>query len=256
MSDVRIDHQGPLLVVTLERGKANALNAAMVEELRRVVEMAATDTQVRGLVLASASQRVFCAGFDVAEVFAYDRNTMTRFFGAFADLFERVRTLPKPVVAAMSGHAYAGGAILALAADVRVMADGSCFAINEIDLGVILPTRMIHAMVQHMRRDVMRALLLGGEAINATKALAAGVVTEVVPPIDVLPVALTRARQLADKPAHAYAAHKQTLETLGAPLSEAERQAELARVVEVWFGEEATARRQALTDKLMTKGGA
>ena len=60
---------------------------------------------------------------------------MTAFFARFVELFERMRRLPKPVVAAMSGHAYAGGAILALACDVRVMADGAGFALNEVDLG-------------------------------------------------------------------------------------------------------------------------
>jgi enoyl-CoA hydratase/carnithine racemase len=111
-------------------------------------------------------------------------------------------------------------------------------------------------MVQHMRRDVMRTLLLAGDALNASRALAAGLVSETVPAIDVLPVALTRARQLAEKPALAYAAQKQALDSLGPPPSEAETRAELARVVDVWFGEEATSRRAALVEKLMAKGGA
>jgi enoyl-CoA hydratase/carnithine racemase len=154
----------------------------------------------------------------------------------------------------MSGHAYAGGAILSLACDVRVMSDAACFAVNEVDLGVILPTRLVQAMIQHTRRDVMRSLLLSGDAVNASRALACGLVSETTPAVDVLPVALTRARHLAEKPALAFAAHKETLDTLGPPLSDAEVEAELTRVVDVWFGEEAVARRQALIEKLAKKG--
>jgi enoyl-CoA hydratase/carnithine racemase len=251
---VRTAQEGALLVITLDRPKANALNAAMVEELHAAIDRAGEAT-VRGVIVASSSHKVFCAGFDVAEVFDYDRATLRAFFGRFTALFERIRQLPKPVVAAMSGHAYAGGAILSLACDVRVMADGACFAVNEVDLGVMLPARLIQAMVQNTRRDVMRALLLGGEALNATRALAGGLVTEVAPAIDVLPVSLTRARHLAEKPATAFAAHKQALDTLGPPLSDAEVDGELTRVVDVWFGDEATARRHALIEKLAKKVG-
>jgi enoyl-CoA hydratase/carnithine racemase len=250
--DVRIAQEGSLLVLTLDRGKANALNAAMVEELHAAIDRAG-DAGVRGLVIGSSSHKVFCAGFDVAEVFAYDRATMRAYFGRFAELFERIRTLPKPTVAAMSGHAYAGGAILSLACDLRVMADNACFATNEVDLGVILPTRLVQAMTQHVRRDVMRMLLLSGDALNAARALAGGLVSETALAVDVLPVALTRARHLAEKPAGAFAAHKAALDTLGPPLSPAAAEAELTRVIDVWFGEEAVARRQALIEKLAKK---
>lgn len=250
--DIRVNQEGALLVVTLDRGKANALNAAMVDGLHAAVDRAA-EGAVRGLVLGSTSHKMFCAGFDVGEVFAYDRATMTAFFGRFMDLFERIRLLPKPVVAAMSGHAYAGGAILSLACDVRVMADGACFALNEVDLGVSLPTRMVQAMVPLARREMMRALLLGGEALTASRVLAGGLVSEVAPAIDVLPVAITRARHLAEKPALAFASHKRALDPLGPPLSDEHARAELTRVMDVWFGEEATARRQALIAKLANR---
>jgi enoyl-CoA hydratase/carnithine racemase len=251
MPDIRLDRQGPLLIVTLDRPRANALNASMVDELHGAVDQA-QDPSVRGVVFASSSHKVFCAGFDVAEVFAYDRPAMTQFFSRFADLFERVRRLPKPVAAAMSGHAYAAGAILALACDVRVMADGAGFALNEINLGLVLPTRMIRAMAQNGGR-IVRSLLLCGDAVAASRAEAEGLITEVAPAIDVLPVTLTRARHLAEKPPLAFAGHKESLDTVGLPRSEADEEGELKRVVDVWFSDEAKARRQALIETLAKK---
>jgi enoyl-CoA hydratase/carnithine racemase len=250
---VKSTAEGALLVITLDRPRANALNAAMVEELHAALD-AAEPAAVRGVVLASSSQKVFCAGFDVDEAFSYDRPAMQAFFGRFLQVFERLRLLPKPVIGALSGHAYAGGAILSLACDVRVMADGACFALNEVDLGVALPPRLLRAMVQHQRRDLMRTLLLSGEAVSASRAAAAGLVVEVAPAIDVLPVAMTRARQLAEKPAQAFAAHKAALDSLGAEPTKGELDAEVAYVMDHWFGDEAKARRAALIEKLAKKG--
>jgi enoyl-CoA hydratase/carnithine racemase len=100
----------------------------------------------------------------------------------------------------------------------------------------------------------MRALFLGGEAINATKAAAAGLIVESAPAVDVQPVAITRARHLAEKPARAFAAHKAALDLVGAPATPEEADAEIAAVMDVWFGDEAQARRAALIEKLAKKG--
>lgn len=252
MPHLRLARDGSLLIVTLDRPKANALNPALVDELLAAVATAAQDAEVRGLVLASSSHKVFCAGFDVSEVFGYDRPAMTDFFRRFATLFERLRTLPKPVIAAMSGHAYAAGAILSLTCNVRVMADGAGFALNEVNLGLVLPARMVRAMALSGGR-AMRTLFLSGDAITASRAEALGLLTEVAPAIDVLPVSLTRARHLAEKPPLAFAGHKAALDTVGPPLSDAEQEAELERVVEVWFSDEATRRRRALIETLARK---
>jgi enoyl-CoA hydratase/carnithine racemase len=120
MEFIKCERDGSLLVLKLARGKANALNGAMVEELWAAVSEAAASDEVRAVVLASRSPRFFSGGFDVAEVFRYDRETMTAFFGRFIDLYEGLYHLPKPVVGAISGHAFAGGAVLALTCDLRV----------------------------------------------------------------------------------------------------------------------------------------
>ncbi len=134
------ERDGSLLVLTLARGKANALNRALVEELLSEVTAAAADDSVRGLVLASNRPRFFSSGFDVREVFTYDPPGMTEFFGRFIDLYESLYRFPKPLVGAVSGHCFAGGAILATACDFRIMAEGEYgYALNEVKLGLALP---------------------------------------------------------------------------------------------------------------------
>jgi len=80
----------------------------MVEELISIIGQARSTGAVRAIVLASANPKFFSPGFDVTEVFQYDRERMTEFFGRFIDLYEMMFRLPKPLVAAVSGHAYLG----------------------------------------------------------------------------------------------------------------------------------------------------
>jgi enoyl-CoA hydratase/carnithine racemase len=247
MSLIRSERLGDVLVLHLARGRANALNPELVDELRAAVEQAASDAGVRALVLASDVPRLFCPGFDVSEVFAYDRPRMQAFFSSFVQGFELLRTLPKPVLCALAGHAFAGGAILALAADFRVMADEAMLSVNEVDLAVSLPAPMIRALGACAGPGLARSMLLGGEEISAARALSAGLVSEVLPAAEVLAATLRRARRLATKPAAAFAVHKCALDPIaGALVSEAEIELTMA----AWFSEEAQVRRRALQQRM------
>src|SRR5206468_4390248 len=120
--------------------------------------------------------------------------------------------LPKPVVAAVSGHAFAGGAALALACDFRIMAEGEFgLALNAINLGIILPPRLIRLVVDAIGAGYAREMLLAGESFTPERALQTGLVSELAPPDKVRERAIARARTLAEKPAAAYRALKRLL---------------------------------------------
>jgi enoyl-CoA hydratase len=250
MSAIREEKADGLLIVTMSRGKANALNAAMVDELNSVLAQSHSH-DVHGVVLASDRPNFFSGGFDVKEVFQYDRETMTSFFGAFMDLYESLFHLPKPVVVALSGHAVAGGAVLALACDVRVMAEGPFrFALNEVNLGIVLPPGIIRMAVDAVGTQHARQLFLGGETIAPSRALEIGLVSELAEPDQVLDRAVTHARALAAKPRGAFAAIKRTLiEVSGHAPAGSDRQ-HLDRFIDLWFQPESTERRQILIESL------
>jgi enoyl-CoA hydratase/carnithine racemase len=247
MSLIRSERADDILVLQLARGRANALNEELVNELRTAVERAAADPGVRALVLASAAPGLFCAGFDVNEVFGYERPRMLGFFASFVRVFEHLRTLPKPVLCAIAGHAYAGGAILALSADFRVMADSALLSVNEVDLGVSLPPSMIRALGAHATPELARSMLLGAEEITAARALAGGVISEAAAPGEVLAAALRRARKLATKPSEAFAVHKRALDPLGGV---ATSEAEIVQTIDAWFSAQGVERRQRLLQRM------
>jgi enoyl-CoA hydratase/carnithine racemase len=250
MTDIRTENVDGLLIATMSRGKANALNVAMVGELNAALAQA-RDASIRGLVIASDRPKFFSAGFDAKEVFAYDRAAMTTFFGAFMDLYEGLFRLPKPVVAALAGHTVAGGAILALVSDVRVMADGPYqFALNEVNLGIILPPGLVRIAVDVMGMRQARELFLGGEPMTPARALETGLVSELAAPEKVLERAIVRARALADKPAVAFGAIKQSFIDAGGHGPAGSDRQDLGRFIDHWFLPDSVQRRQALIESL------
>jgi len=252
MQYISSERDGSVAVVTMARGKANALNEPMVDELNQAIADAASDGSVRAVVLAGSGARFFSGGFDVAEVFAYDRHRMTEFFGRFIDLYEATYHMSKPVVAAVTGHAYAGGAILAVACDFRVMAEGEFgFAVNEINLGFMLPSGMIRMVIDAVGFRQGFEMLLTGRSISPATALQIGLAVEIAKSESVVERALDHARTLAEKPPSAFAGVKRSLRSISAGASTGISDREtLADFIDQWFSPEAEERKGALIKSL------
>jgi Delta3-Delta2-enoyl-CoA isomerase len=258
MQHIQLEREDEIVVITLSRGKANALNTEVVDELQQAFNHALADPRTRGVILTSGRARMFSAGFDVQEVFSYETDRMTAFIRRFLRLFDTVRHFPKPVVAALPGHTYAAGAILALVCDVRVMSEGDFgFALNEVDIGVVLPARVIRALASEIPLQTGHALFLEGHVYKAADALGAGLVDELVPAGNVAFRAGTRVRDLAHKPPQAFAAHKRALVDLsgGPPYDDDDLDAMTAEFMAVWDGEECRETRATLVTRLQSQGG-
>jgi enoyl-CoA hydratase/carnithine racemase len=251
MEHIHAERNGDVAILTLSRGKANALNSAMVEELLIAVTAVSADDSVRGLVLASDRQRFFSSGFDIREVFNYDRAGMAAFFGRFIDLYEGLYSFPKPVVAALSGHTFAGGAILAIACDFRIMADGEFgFALNEINLGLSLAPNLRRMLVNAVGLVHAREVMLLGEPLTPARAREIGLVRELAPAEEVRDRAIACARVLAAKPPCAYGEIKRSLQGFGGGEDWPSDRATLDRFLEMWFSEEAREARRSVASRV------
>ena len=241
---------GGVAVATMARGKSNPLNAAMVEELLSAIDQAAADPAVRALVIASNRPRFFSPGFDVTEVFAYDREQTGRFLNRFALLMDHFQWMPKPTVAALSGHTYAGGALLALCADFRLMANAEeyGYALTEVNIGVRLPASVFRLMASAAGIPLARRAFLTGEPIRPAEGLNAGLFHSLHPEAEVTSQAIAVASMLAAKPPATYAAIKEkTLE--GAGLQRLDPTADWIDS-DAWFTPEAQQMKLALAEKL------
>jgi enoyl-CoA hydratase/carnithine racemase len=251
LKQINIKKRDRILIIKMARGKANALNSAMVDELSETICRTETDPSIRAIVLASDRPKFFSGGFDVKEVFGYARETMTEFFGRFIDLYESMLLSKKPVVAAVNGHAYAGGAVLALASDARVMAQGEFgFALNEINIGLVLPPGMMRMAIRAAGPVAARELVVGGKILSPAEALAARLASEVVETEAVIETALARARELAGKPPETFGKVKRLFnEALGLPPARSDREF-LAQFIEHWFSVESIEHKQKVIDAL------
>lgn len=186
-------------VLTLSRPEVkNALNRALIDELREQLTKAAAEDAVRALVLTGAGD-AFCAGLDLGEL----EQTLTASEAehrqdtvALAELLLALVTCPKPVVAAVNGPAVAGGAGLVTACDVAFAAPSARFGYSEARIGFVAALVSV-LLVRQVGEKHARELLLGARLINAERAAAIGLVNDVVSEADVLERALEFAHLLA-----------------------------------------------------------
>lgn len=233
---------------TLESGSGNPLTSQLISSLsRRLVELEAEPP--RAVVLSGGTGPIFSGGFDLPTIAPWDRPSVTAHFEGFFGVLHRILRLPCPVIAAMGGHAIAGGFILALACDFRVAGTGKLkFGLSEVNLGVAVPAGAQVLLAARTSEQVARRLSTTGRLVSPDEALRVGLVDEIAE--DPLARALDLARDLATKPGNGVAGTKML--RAGA-LSEAVREAEEAgfeAFLDTWFSPEAQAAIGAMADKL------
>ena len=199
-----------ILSVTLNRAeKRNAINAASVELLHQFLEQADLDANVRVVVLRGAGKD-FCAGADLDELLASadqtpDQNEATAY--RLGQVFERIRSLPKPVLALIQGRALAGGAGLATACDVVLASDTAQMGYPEIQRGFV-PAMVATLLQRATGEKIALDLILTGRLLGAEEARVAGLVSRVVPAGELQNEGIALALQLAGSSATALALTK------------------------------------------------
>lgn len=210
MEHVSIDeHDEGLLVLAIDRPPANAMDLTLLREI--VAAMAQVSGEgPRALVLAGR-EGCFSAGADLKAVPGYgpaEQREMVALINAMAlGGYE----LAFPVVGAITGHAIAGGMVLALCADIRVASAGGRYGLTEVQVGVPYPQAAIGVVRAELSPQAARLLALGSELTDAAECERLGVFDEVHDTEDVLPRALHIAARLAKLPPEVYARTKRDL---------------------------------------------
>jgi methylglutaconyl-CoA hydratase len=215
---------GPAAVLTLNRpDKRNALSRGLIAELDRLIERVGHDPNIRAVVLTGAGT-VFCAGMDLKEA-AEERGSAEAEQHAvvtlqeYADLIQRVHTLPKPTIAALNGDALAGGAGLMAACDFAVASEQARIGYPEVLRGMV-PAVVMFDLTRLIGDRRARQLLLSGGLISATIAYNWGLVNQVTTAEKCLEEAIRIGHDLAPSAPLAVAAIKRLLdETEGRPKS-------------------------------------
>lgn len=174
-----IEH-GPVREINMARPPVNALSLELLQALRGAVESSVHDG-VRGIVLSGASG-IYSAGVDIPTLLGKDRRGVREYWGELFALCATLARAPIPLAAAVTGHAPAGGAVLALFCDYRVMAEGAFkIGLNEVQVGLLVPECIQLALRRVIGRHRAERLLVAGTMLEADAALACGFVDELVP---------------------------------------------------------------------------
>jgi enoyl-CoA hydratase len=207
---VHIEGHDTSAVIRLEHGKANALDLELLRDLSDAIRRV-RESGVRAAVLTGTGS-IFSAGVDLFRVIAGAEAYASQFIPALAATLLELFECPLPVVAAVNGHAIAGGCILASACDYRLMAEGKgTIGVPELSVGVEFPTVALEIMRHSVAAHELHPLIYTGHLCVPGEARDRGLVDEVVPAERLLARSLEIATRMARIPGGVFAATKQAL---------------------------------------------
>jgi enoyl-CoA hydratase len=198
-----------VVTVTADRPPANAMDVTLLADVVAAVAEVAADPPAA--VVLAGRPGFFSAGADLKAVPSYGPDEQRAMVEGINRMALGVYALPCPVVGAITGHAIAGGLVLAVCTDLRIASSAGRYGLTEVRVGVPYPQAAIGVVQAELPPHALRMLAFGNELHDAQTCLRLGVFDEVVEPDAVLPRALELARELAAMPAEVYARTKRDL---------------------------------------------
>ena len=246
-----INH-GPVRELRLNRPPANALSPELIVALKSTVE-GAPQEGVRGLVL-SGSPGFLSGGLDVPLLLTLDRATMNGVWREFYGLLRALACSPVPIAAAITGHAPAGGTVLALFCDYRIAAAGDWkIGLNEVQVGLPLPPVIYSALQRLVGARQAARLAVGGLLISPAESLSLGLVDEVVPPEQVVERAVKWCQEWLALPSVAMTRTRREARAELAGLFEQNLPGEIEEISGWWWDEQVQSVLRSLMERLAKK---
>ena len=251
---VETTEHGEVREIRLARPPVNALDVALLAQVRAALAAAVRDGK-QAAVLSGAPGR-FSGGLDVPALLRLDRagirELWTQLFGLLRDL----ATSEIPVAAALTGHSPAGGTVLAIYTDYRVLADGPYrLGLNEVEVGLAVPPGLVRALAYVVGTRQAERLAVGGLLVGPAEALRCGLVDEVVAADQVVARSVEWATTLLARPRAAMlATRRRARAPLVATFEDLDAHA-IDGMTELWFAPEAQAALRALMARLGKKAG-
>src|SRR6266850_1350556 len=185
-------------VLTLNRPPANAISEALMRELNAVLSETESDAAVRCLIITGAGEKIFCAGADLGS--AFSGPDVTSFIRFGNSVLRRIERFPKPVIAAINGHALGGGCEISMACHIRILKEGARMGQTESNLGIIPGFGGTQRYPRLMGRGRALEHLILGTQVPAQECYRTGLVNRLSKEGETLNDARALARELAKRP--------------------------------------------------------
>lgn len=249
---LKIINHGNLREIRLERPPVNAINLEFAKLLTRSLRDAADECDA---VVISGQDGLFSAGLDVVELIQLDRDGMHEFWSAFFELLETIACSPIPVAAAITGHSPAGGAVICLMCDYRVMSSGEYkIGLNETRVGLIVPVVLHNAVARLTGPRIAEQMLVAGSLIDSQQAFKVGFVDALETGHDAtISHAIQWCEDLLSLPRNSMLGNRAIARAHFKQEFSAHTGDSIASFVDTWFSDETQAVMQALIARLKNK---
>jgi len=249
---LQITDHGKVREIRLDRPPANAMNPELIETLTEKLQEAGNSADA---VVVSGRPGMFSAGLDIPSLLQLDRNEMTQFWGSFLDLLHSIAFMPVPTAFALTGHAPAGGIVISLFGDYRIMSGGGYkTGLNEVQVGLVVSPVIKSALVRLLGPHPAEKILVPGSIISADQALAIGLVDELEPnPEATVERAVAWCDHLLGLPRNAMLMTREMARQDLRDYFAEKSQYNIETFVELWFSDTTQTTLQGLVDRLKKK---
>ena len=246
MNFVELTVERNIATVTLNRGKVNALNEPLVEQLRDLFRQVERDPSIAAAILTGQG-KFFSFGFDIPEFISYTRDEFRRFLTQFSRLYTTLFRFPKPLIGGINGHAVAGGCMLATCCDYRLMVSGKAkISLNEIGFGSSVFAGSVEMLKFWVGAKHAADILLNGQMYSAEKALQMGLIDQISTPENLLADTASVAQRYALKDLRAFAALKTLLRRPVEDVMRKWEQPSIEEFLDLWYSPETRQQLQAI----------
>jgi enoyl-CoA hydratase len=250
-STVRLESSEGIAVVTLDKPPVNAFDLTLINDAESTLRSVETDSETRAVVI-TGNGKCFSAGLDLKTVPSYSPAEQRRMVEDLNRTVAWLYGFPLPTVAAINGHAIAGGFILAITCDYRIGADMPCkLGVTESRVGIPFPVSTMEVLRAELAPSIARRMTLVGSCVGPKEALSSGILDEIQTPDTVLNRAKEIAKELGAMPSEAYMKIKRQLRGHTIAQMEASIREKNDPLLKIWIGEEA---RMASAKHLDPKG--
>jgi enoyl-CoA hydratase/carnithine racemase len=199
MSIVDLKKEGDVFILTMQAGE-NRLNRTFIEAMNQALDAVEKSSGPAALVTTGGEEKYYSNGLDLAWLTGDGEKERPQFVKSVLKFLGRLMAFPIPTIAAINGHVFAAGAMMALAHDFRVMrADRGFFCLPEVDIHIPITPGMMALIKSQLSPNVFRSSILTGARVGGIEAKELGIVDEAVSDEQVLPRAIARASSLANK---------------------------------------------------------
>lgn len=226
-----------IATVTLGRGKVNAINEYVIDEMAGCFGMLAADQEVKAVIITGAG-KFFSFGFDIPEFLSYPKEDFVRYLTKFTDFYTFLFLYPKPVVAALNGHTIAGGCMIAISCDYRIMVSGKAkIALNEINFGSSLFAGSVEMMKLLLGQRKAEQAAYSGAMYTAEEAYQLGLIDRISTEEALESDARNVALMYASKDGAAFKSVKNLLRKSAAEDMRRREQDSIREFVDIWYSE-------------------